>query len=242
MRTPLIAVTFALVGLSCAESDQTGGIDTVVDASSDTIVARVDGAVPAEALKRLEVDMRIAPGADDTALFGQVQDFVVDQRGFVWAYDHTAHTIFLFDRAGKLMRRVGRRGAGPGEFQRYAGMAVLSDGRLAVRDGSNARLSFFSPAGDFLTSWSMKWGDALVTDASGALYALETIFPPEAAGVPAWAGDAPASLVRVNDGGAIGDTLHPPRLQRARRTGPAHCGSGTRMDSSSAATAAMATS
>ena len=212
-----LALVVALSG--CGREDPppvTGGLTTVMDSTTDTIVARVAGVVPDAALKRLVAEMRIAPGAENTSLFTETYEFVVDRRGFVWVYDVPTNSVFLFDSTGKLARRIGRRGGGPGEFQGNRGMLILADGRLAVHDAHNARISFFSPAGDFETSWSIERSiGTLVSDAAGRLYTINAMIPRPAPGATrprALAGDFPLSLVRMLDGGAVGDTVHPPRF------------------------------
>jgi streptogramin lyase len=62
---------------------------------------------------------------------------------------------------GKIVRTWGRQGAGPGEFDvsrvdDNAGngdIAVASDGRVYVADGSNHRVQVFSPQGKFLSQF-----------------------------------------------------------------------------------------
>jgi hypothetical protein len=220
MRT----LTFAFVAIGAGTSvlsppavvRQDAGVRTVVDSSRDTIVVRVTGAVPALGLKRLVVDMRIAPSADDTSSFTDTSEFDVDRRGFIWVFDRSTASIFLFDSASKPVRRVGHKGAGPGEFSANGGMVALPDGRLAQWDYQNSRISFFSPAGVFLASWPLAGGfssaDNLITDATGRLYTVRPIFPKRAPGDPPWAGDPPLVLIRYRDGGALGDTLVPPRF------------------------------
>jgi hypothetical protein len=53
--------------------------------------------------------------------------------------------LFMFDRSGNLLRRVGRPGQGPGEFQRPAGLGVT--GKLFwVYDAGARRVTFFETA------------------------------------------------------------------------------------------------
>jgi hypothetical protein len=193
---------------------------TVFDSTRDTIVARIAGAVPASAIKRLVTEMRVKPGIDDTALFTDAQEFDVDRGGRVWVFDRPSRSIFLFDSVGKLVRRIGRRGAGPGEFNDNGGMVVLNDQRLAQWDPSNARISFFSPAGDFLTSWPVSGGfgsnNNLVTDNSGQLYTKRPLFRPGGRGAnPGANPDRGGSgvLVSYRSGGTLGDTLRPPSFE-----------------------------
>ena len=207
---------------------QPAALTTVFDSGRDTIVARIAGAVPASSIKNLVVEMRVKPAIDDTVLFTEAQEFDVDRRGSVWVFDRPSRSIFLFDSAGKLVRHVGRRGAGPGEFNDNGGMVVLNDQRLAQWDPPNGRISFFSPAGDFLTSWPVSGGfgsnNNLVTDNSGQLYTRRPAFRPGGRGTSPDGGGS-GVLVRYRNGGTLGDTLRPPSFEMmtygysARRAG-----------------------
>jgi hypothetical protein len=153
---------------------QRGGLPTQFTKAGDTTVARVSGPVPGNALKRLVEVLRIQPTEDDTAMYSQMYDFVVDRQGRAWAYDDDDDAVYLFAANGRLQRKIGRKGGGPGEFQGNDGMAFMRDGRFAQLDMRNGRLSFFSPAGDFLTSWpvpatSFLGGMNLVVDSTDAI-------------------------------------------------------------------------
>src|SRR5438132_1487933 len=121
--------------------------------SADTVYVRSKGPAPASQLHRLVEEMRIAPSVDDTTLFTEVATFAVDRAGRFWVYDSQANTIFLFDRAGKLIRRVGRQGSGPGEFRSVNSIVATGDSEVAVWDSQLFRVSFFKASGDLRTSW-----------------------------------------------------------------------------------------
>jgi hypothetical protein len=195
-----------------AAAGASAGLATVFDSTTpDTIIARTSGTVPASALRRTVEELRIAPEADDTALFADVYEFDVGPDGRLFVFDRASNVLFLFDAAGALLRRVGRQGAGPGEFNSNNGMVVLRDGRLALWDAQNARISFFSADGDVLSSWVVPAGfstsNGLRTDASGALLLYRPVTPPRGDEILGRFG-----LVRLGDGGAFGDSLVPPDL------------------------------
>ena len=59
------------------------------------------------------------------------------------------HEIQLFDAAGRFLRRIGREGEGPGEFQAPQ-MLGWRDDHLWVRDDALRRVSFFTPVGELV--------------------------------------------------------------------------------------------
>lgn len=72
--------------------------------------------------------------------------------------------IKVFDAQGKFLRIIGRRGNGPGEFENIGYVVILPDGRILVTDYQTRRTSFFSPEGQFLSSfqWKKSYGQVLL--------------------------------------------------------------------------------
>ena len=136
----------------------------------------------------------------------------MDEGGAYWVFDDPTNTIFVFDSAGKFVRKVGRVGKGPGEFKFDGGMSALADGRVAVWDDGNARVSFFSLDGRYQTSWRVPPGSvrfrALGEDRAGQLYVKRTAFM-ESVGNQVPHGREVLLRLRAN---GVGDTLFAPDL------------------------------
>jgi hypothetical protein len=218
MRLLLIAFASALV-VACSDraSVARSGLVTVFDSTTDTITARVDGQVPVSSLRSLEIVMRIAPSVDDTSLFSDVYDFEVDAANRVWVYDFQGRRLFLFDSAGTLVRRIGRSGQGPGEFQQGNGTVALADTGVAMLDSRNARVSFFAANGDFRTSFPVPSGfstnNGLISDNSHTLFLRRPVTPQREGEILGRMG-----LVRLKPDGTFGDSLLPPDLPVPRDT------------------------
>jgi hypothetical protein len=75
--------------------------------------------------------------------------------------DPRAPQLVFLSEAGVFERSVGRRGAGPGEFQSPTGLAVDPRGRVIVHDLSNARISTFSSDGVLIGTVSHRRRPAL---------------------------------------------------------------------------------
>lgn len=108
-------------------------------AGGRVVVSNPDhGIYAAEGGLRLVEDMRVGsgPADDDSLAFGNVAALAVGGDGAVYAVDDRRGEILVFDSTGVLMRRMGRRGGGPGEF-RYSVMDVSwqAPNRLWVGDG-----------------------------------------------------------------------------------------------------------
>ncbi len=221
-----------LAGACSAGTDAKGGADpsglvTVFDTTGDSIIAHVAGDVPAGAVRHVTEELRIAPGVDDTLLFTQVYDFIVDRAGRMWVYDTPTNRLFLFAADGKLLKTIGRKGGGPGEFNGDGGMVATSDTGLAIWDPQNARVSSFAASGDFRTSWRTPAGfgttHGLVTDRSGALFLRRPIRMRRAGEVIGRLGlvklrtdESTTAPIRASEAIPLGDSLLPPEIDVPR--------------------------
>ena len=191
-----------------AQAPSTPALATKIDATGDTIFARVNGTVPAARIHRLVQELSIAPGADDTTLFTRVTNFKVDGSGRYWVFDQGSKSFFIFNSDGKLAKRFGRNGSGPGEFNDDNGTVVLPGDRIAVWDARNGRISWFAKDGTFEKSVVISKGfytfNGLRTDRSGSLFITLPVRPPGEATI------GRIGLVRVKPDGTYGDSLLPP--------------------------------
>lgn len=211
----LIALGIALAPLVLsplvAAAQSAPALATTFARRADTLVARVDGPVPVSRVHRLVQELSIAPGLDDTTLFTHVASFRVDRAGRFWVYDQPTSTIFLFDAKGALLKRIGRRGGGPGELRSDNGSVVLSGDRFAVWDAQNGRISWFAADGAFERTTPLSKGfytfNGLATDRSGALLITLPVEPGERNQL------GRLGLVRIRADGSLGDSLVPPDLE-----------------------------
>ncbi|MGH7465841.1 MAG: hypothetical protein ACREK1_11745, partial [Longimicrobiales bacterium] len=63
-----------------------------------------------------------------------------------------------YDEAGRHLRNIGRSGSGPGELKQPHSLDFMPDGRLAVRDFSNARINFYDPSGESVGTLTIPGG------------------------------------------------------------------------------------
>jgi hypothetical protein len=217
-RSILAAFLLALLAMaSCGRGPAadgaagTAGLATDIDSTADTVFARVRGVLPASAVRRLVEELRIEAASEDTSLFTEVFEFDVAPSGRILVYDRPSNSGLLFGADGRLERRVGRQGGGPGEFNSNNGMVALADTGWAVWDSRTARISYFSAAGEFRSSSRTPAGfstsNGLVTDRTGALYLKRPVTAPREGEIIGRMG-----LVRVKADGSLGDSLAPPDL------------------------------
>ena len=92
----------------------------------------------------------------------------------MYAYDAHGPVLRVYSPDGTWLRDIGREGEGPGEYKRPdSGLAILPDGRVAMRDPGNGRIIFYSPDGEYLDYFriagSFRTSSPLIADTSGAL-------------------------------------------------------------------------
>ncbi|HZD03901.1 MAG TPA: hypothetical protein VE173_03255, partial [Longimicrobiales bacterium] len=98
-----------------------------------------------------EADARIGSFDDPTVGFSQVGGVDVDRDGNVYVVEGAVPEIRVYDPEGRLVRRIGRRGGGPGEFEGPPRFGVVGDTVWAV-DVSVNRITLFDRRGTVLSA------------------------------------------------------------------------------------------
>ena len=95
-----------------------------------------------------QAEIELILGRDDgpdALLFSRITGLTVDAGGRIFVADHESNEIRVFERDGRFVFRIGRRGQGPGELSGPCCLALRDEGRtLWVRDGGNARYESFA--------------------------------------------------------------------------------------------------
>lgn len=98
---------------------------------------------------REELTIGTADGAEEY-MFIRLRGLFIDDQGSIYTLDQRKPRIDVFDRDGRHVRSIGRKGQGPGEFQTPSFIAHSPSGEILV--GEMGRLSFFDRSGGFLRS------------------------------------------------------------------------------------------
>ncbi len=119
--------------------------------------------------------------------FGDVQRVAFDGAGRLYVFDDQAERIFVVGTDGTLIREIGRKGEGPGEFRNAADVVALEDGRVVVADMGHRAYHIFDAGGDFErmvriggdptytvigTHMPLRGADGLVTSTEGGTMAI----------------------------------------------------------------------
>ena len=82
-------------------------------------------------------------------MFGRPPPIAFDGTGNLFVLEDAAGHVVVIDPQGGLVRTVGRKGQGPGEFMQVWAIAVWRDGRFAVSDMAHNAYQVFGPEGAF---------------------------------------------------------------------------------------------
>ncbi|MCP2597547.1 6-bladed beta-propeller, partial [Candidatus Aminicenantes bacterium AC-335-G13] len=91
--------------------------------------------------------IRVLPVKEERVFFKTTPFIVVDNFGNVYAVDNREHTVYKFDRNGKLLQKIGRKGEGPGDLEFPVHICVRKD-KVFISD--NRAISIFDLNGKFI--------------------------------------------------------------------------------------------
>ncbi len=175
-----LALLSFLTALAASAQDKWKG--TIVKEGDVTIVKNPKEPLYKTPVLELKEDLSLGgPKAQGDYAFGEVRAFVVDDAGSIYVLDTKSDHIKVFDRAGKYVRTIGRKGQGPGELDRPRMLSInRPGGELAVLELSR-RMSFFKLDGTFLRHVSFKgiWALYGHVDSRGNIYVTEGLVDPK---------------------------------------------------------------
>ncbi len=93
--------------------------------------------------------VRVIPLELGDEIVGQISDLSQDADSNFYLSDWQQHTVWVTDPQGRLSRKIGREGRGPGDLTNPRSVA-LQDEKVYVLDDDNDRIGVFSPTGQHL--------------------------------------------------------------------------------------------
>ena len=147
--------------------------------------------------------------AGENTSFADVEGIGVSRSGNLYVLDGQDRSVRVFDARGRFIRRFGRQGGGPGEFQVPTGIWV--DSIVGVSDGSQQRMSYFTLDGRHLrTVPAAMAGESPVLRLRPLRHGRAVGATPARMGLSANGAvreGSPYSAVVLVAGGAVSDTL-----------------------------------
>ena len=149
--------------------------NAAIDTIGDTVVVRTVSGQVWESDRTLvsEVSIGVLEG-EDQYQFGQLRAIAVDDVGQMYAFDSHVPALRVYGPDGSWLRDVGREGEGPGEYkQPDSGLSILPDGRVALRDPGNGRITLYQRDGEYdgfyRIAGSFNTSQPMTADTAGSL-------------------------------------------------------------------------
>jgi len=139
---------------------------------------------------RLAAVYVIKPGSTEAvkvalgALLAQPTGLAVDpSSGRLYVVDTGSHEVKIFSRDGALLKRIGRRGTGAGEFNYPTMIWMNNSAEILVTDTMNFRTQVFDSAGNFLRQFGEAGDGAghhsqskgIASDSNGHVYIVDSM-------------------------------------------------------------------
>ena len=144
-----------LVSAHGVEVDREGNI-WAVDVGNHTVLKFNRGGRVAMVLGRKGV-----AGSQDEN-FDRPTDIAFAPNGDIYVTDGYGNSrVMKFSPDGRLLKKWGQKGTGPGEFDTPHSVAVDAQGRVYIADRENKRIQIFDADGNFLRQWThagAPWG------------------------------------------------------------------------------------
>ena len=83
-----------------------------------------------------ELDLKFFPGDVPRWLYG----IAVNTEGKIVVTDNEAHCVYVFDRDGNCLRKLGGKGANQGQFTFPVGVSYVNDNEILIADNGNHRI------------------------------------------------------------------------------------------------------
>ena len=138
-KTVLLSTLFALfifIGLALSGSQKAEIIHNPADPLFGEITLE------------LEQDLILGSETDDNYLFYRVWDIKADEKRNIYILDSGACRIQKYDKDGKYLQTIGRKGKGPGEFERPMSLGFDKYKNLYVTE--MVKIHKFDPEGKFV--------------------------------------------------------------------------------------------
>ena len=144
----LVMIVCILLMLSCTNKEE----NTVVVVDKDGIKNYTNTSIPSDPNSKLDlIKLFTITGENDDSLasFNKPVTMTADKDGNIYILDYSSESLKKFDKEGKFVKSIGRRGQGPGELS-YPSFVAIYDDTLSVMCGRLRKVSRFTLEGEFI--------------------------------------------------------------------------------------------
>jgi hypothetical protein len=153
-KTKVISIVLfisALMMLVSCQKQKAEWKGTIEEENGVTVVKNPKDPMYGEDVFSLEEELTIGgEDKDSEPLFIDITYVRIDYEENIYVLDSRDCQIKVFDKNGKHIRKIGRKGQGPGEMQFPTMMDIVSGKEIMICDLRNNRISFYSLQGELL--------------------------------------------------------------------------------------------
>ncbi len=148
---------FLMVTFCCCSSQKPEWKGTIEVVNGVTVVKNPIEPMYGEEIfaKEEELSIGAAEGAEEY-MFLDAWEVVIDNSERIFVSDRRAFHIKVFDKFGKFIKTIGRKGQGPGEFSQISSIQITPRNELMVYERMGFKLTFFSLDGDYIRTVLLK--------------------------------------------------------------------------------------
>jgi len=158
MKIITVGLTISLIiTFFCCTSQKTEWQGTIEEVDGVMVVKNPKEPMYEEEVFSLEEELSIgvAEGAEEY-MFLDAREIAVDNRERIFVSDRRGLHIKVFDKFGKYIKSIGRKGQGPGEFSQISSIQITPRNELMVYERNGFKLTFFSLDGDYIRTVLLK--------------------------------------------------------------------------------------
>ena len=145
----ILFLSVLIILVSCGKQ-KAGWEGTIEEEDGITVVRNPKEPIYSEEVFQLEEDLAVTSPEDPDLSFQNLNYLVVDDAENIYVSDSKAGHILVFDKSGEFVRKIGRRGRGPGEMSWPLEIQILGKKELFVNDTGQTKAHIFTLDGNFL--------------------------------------------------------------------------------------------
>lgn len=177
--TILFFFVLFVIGPAAAGCAGTDDYDVKIE-TIDGVKVVANPAYPRDGKVKLKLKHELTIGDDEEAevLIYHPLNVQADKTGNIYIWEYTLSCLKVFDRQGRFLRQIGRRGQGPGEFSANTRFTLLNENKIYLIDANKRRITIFSTKGEFIKDFrydSQWFCPHLRSDGKSQLYTFRSV-------------------------------------------------------------------
>lgn len=149
--TFLFIQVFCLTGTAADGAAGTKSYDVKIE-TVDGVKSITSPGYPRYGKAKLKVrdELTIGAGEEEDVLVYMPLDVQADSSGNIYTWEYRLCCIKVFNRHGRFLLQIGRRGQGPGEFSQSTMFTLMEDSKIFLLDADKRRISIFTAEGNLI--------------------------------------------------------------------------------------------